>query len=58
MSSESEKLQTSLLQAMRRKPGTGVRITIETLVAAAELVKQDRGECVEVAGQLWIRQPI
>ena len=52
-----DKLKTSLQQAMRRKPGTGVRITIESLVAAAELVKLDQAECIEVAGQLFIREP-
>jgi hypothetical protein len=53
-----DKLKISLQQAMRRKPGVGVRITIESLVAAAELVKHDQAECIEVAGQLWIREPI
>jgi hypothetical protein len=52
-----KKLETSLIQAMKRKPGTGVRVTIESFVAAAELVKREQAECVEVAGQLYIRQP-
>jgi hypothetical protein len=50
------KLKTSLVQAIRRKPGTGVRVTVESFVAAAELVKDGQAECVEVAGQLYIRQ--
>jgi hypothetical protein len=33
------KLKESLLQAMRRNRGAGVRITIKNFVAAAELVK-------------------
>ena len=52
------RLKASLLQAMRRNPGTGVRVTIESLVAAAELVKDDQAECIEVAGQLFIREPV
>jgi len=35
-----------------------VRVTIESLVAAAELVKDDQAECIEVAGQLFIREPV
>jgi len=52
------RLKASLLQAMRRNPGTGVRVTVESLVAAAELVKDDQAECIEVAGQLFIREPV
>jgi hypothetical protein len=52
------RLKTSLLQAMRRKPGAGVRVTIESFVAAAELVKHEQAECIEVAGQLFIREPV
>ena len=52
------RLKASLLPAMRRNPGTGVRVTIESLVAAAELVKDDQAECIEVAGQLFIREPV
>jgi hypothetical protein len=46
----------SLLQAMRRNRGTGVRITIESFVAAAELVKHDQAECYELGGRLYIRE--
>ena len=52
------KLMGSLLQAMKRNPGTGVRVTIESFVAAAELVKNEQAECVEVGGQLYIREPM
>ena len=52
-----EKLKTSLQQAMRRHPGTGVRVTIESFVAAADLVRNDLAEVIEVAGQLFIRLP-
>jgi hypothetical protein len=34
-----------------------VRVTIESFVAAAELVKNDQAERIEVAGQLYIREP-
>jgi hypothetical protein len=51
------KIRTALLQAMKRNRGTGVRVTIESFVAAAELVKNDQAECIEVAGQLYIREP-
>jgi hypothetical protein len=51
-----EKLKTSLLQAMKRKRGTGVRVTIESFVAAAELVKHDQAECYELGGRLYIRE--
>jgi hypothetical protein len=49
---EMMKLKRSLLQAMRRNAGTGVRVTIESFVAAAELVKHGEAECYELAGQL------
>jgi hypothetical protein len=52
------KLKDSLLQAMKRKQGTGVRVTIDSFVAAAELVKYDRAECYELGGQLYIREPV
>lgn len=50
------KLKDSLLQAMRRNRA-GVRVTAESFVAAAELVKHDQAEVVEIAGQLYIREP-
>ena len=50
------KLKNSLLQALRRNRN-GVRVTIESFVAAADPVKSDQAEVVEVAGQLFIRQP-
>jgi len=53
-----DKLKTSLLQAMKRKPGTGVRVTIESFVAAAELVRHDQAEVYELGGQLFIREPV
>jgi hypothetical protein len=52
------KLKNTLLQAMRRKPGTGVRVTIGTFLAAAELVKDDQAEVYELGGQLYIREPV
>jgi hypothetical protein len=53
-----EKLKGSLIQAMKRKPGTGVRVTMEGFVAAAELVKHEQAEVYEIAGQLYIREPV
>jgi hypothetical protein len=53
-----DRLKTSLLQAMKRKPGTGVRVTMEGFVAAAELVKHEQAEVYEIAGQLYIREPV
>jgi len=53
-----DKLKTSLIQAMRRKPGTGVRVTMEGFVAAAELVKHEQAEVYELGGQLFIREPV
>jgi hypothetical protein len=50
------KLKDSLLQAMRRNRH-GVRVTIESFVAAAELVKHNQAEVIEVAGQLFIKEP-
>ncbi|MGX9944898.1 hypothetical protein ACTG4Q_20770 [Bradyrhizobium denitrificans] len=50
------KLKESLLQAMRRNRH-GVRVTAESFVAAAELVKHDQAEVIEVAGQLHIKEP-
>jgi hypothetical protein len=50
------KLKDSLLQAMKRNPGTGVRVTIDSFVAAAELVKHDQAECYELGGRLYIRE--
>jgi hypothetical protein len=52
------KLKNSLLQAMRRKPGTGVRVSMEGFVAAAELVRRDQAEVYELSGQLYIREPV
>jgi hypothetical protein len=52
------KLKISLLEAMRRKRETGVRVTIESFVAAAQLVKQRQAECYELGGQLYIREPV
>lgn len=49
------KLKNSLLQAMKRNPGTGVRVTIESFVAAADLVRHDQAEVYELGGQLYIR---
>jgi hypothetical protein len=53
-----DKIKTSLIQAMRRKPGTGVRVTMESFVAAAELVRHEQAEVYEIAGQLYIREPV
>jgi hypothetical protein len=52
------KLKVSLLEAMKRKRGTGVRVTIATFVAAADLVKNDLAEVYELGGQLYIRELI
>jgi hypothetical protein len=42
---EITEMKVSLLQAMRRNGGAGVRVTIKNFVAAAELVKHDQAEC-------------
>jgi hypothetical protein len=54
---EIKKLKDSLVAAMHRNRAQGVRVTIESFVAAAELVKEDKAEVIEVAGQLFIRIP-
>ena len=53
-----EKRKTALREALRRKPGTGLRVTIETFLAAAELVKADEAEPLEIGRELWIRTPV
>jgi molybdate-binding protein len=50
------KPKESLLRAMRRNRGTGVRVTIESFVAAAELVKHDQAECYRAGRPLYIRE--
>jgi hypothetical protein len=52
------KLKVSLVQAMRLNPGTGVRVTIESFVAAADPVKRDHAECYELGGRLYIREMV
>ncbi len=37
-------------------PGTGVRVTIESFLAAADLVKNDQAECYDMGGRLYIRE--
>jgi hypothetical protein len=51
------KLQESLLQAIRRNPAVGVQVTAESFVAAAELVKNEQADVMEIAGKLFIRNP-
>lgn len=51
-----EKLKTTLLAAIGRNRH-GVRVTIESFVAAAELVKNDQAMVYEAGGQLYIKEP-
>ena len=44
------KLKETLLQAMRRNGGAGVRVTIKNFVAAADLVKHDQAQCFDDLG--------
>ncbi|SDK42225.1 hypothetical protein [Bradyrhizobium ottawaense] len=56
--SDIEKRKTALREALRRKPGTGLRVTIDTLLAAAELVKAEEAEPLEIGREIWIRLPV
>ena len=56
---EITEMKVSLLQAMRRNGGAGVRVTIKNFVAAGELVKHDRAQCFDdLGGRLYMREPV
>jgi hypothetical protein len=53
-----DKLKQSLLEAMARKRGTGLRVTVESFLAAAELVRNEQAEVLEIGREIWIREPV
>jgi hypothetical protein len=55
MTDENLRRRAALLEGLRRKAPSGVRVTTDNLLTAADLVRDDLAEPLEIADVLYVR---